>query len=62
LRHQSTAISDDKQEQARAMILKDGGISIWDSATPDISKRSAHSTLHNILGFHRERERESECE
>jgi hypothetical protein len=53
LRYQSTAISDNKQEQATATILQDGGISIWGMATPDISKRSAHSTLHNIHGFHK---------
>jgi hypothetical protein len=50
----STVTSDDKQEQARGMILTDRKITIRDNApTLHISEGSAHSMVHDILGFHK---------
>jgi hypothetical protein len=49
----STITSDDKHEQARAMILTDRTVTITDTATVlDTHECSAHSIVHDILGFH----------
>jgi hypothetical protein len=48
----STATNDDKQEQVRSMILTDRRITVRDTAsTLDTSEGSAHSMVHDILGF-----------
>jgi hypothetical protein len=50
--HLSTATSDEKQVQARAMTPKNRRRTTEDIASaPDISKCSAHSRVHSILGF-----------
>jgi hypothetical protein len=49
----SLATCDDKEEEARAMILKDRGAIRDVASTLDTSKGSAHSVVHDILGFHK---------
>jgi hypothetical protein len=50
----STSTSDDKQEQARTMILDDRRTTIRGIATRlDISQGSAHTKVHNIHGYHK---------
>jgi hypothetical protein len=40
--------------RARAMILKNRGITIRENAsTPDIGEGSAYSKVYDILGFHK---------
>jgi hypothetical protein len=49
----SISTSDDKQDQDRAMILDDRRTTIIDIATRlVISQGSAHSIVHDILGYH----------
>jgi hypothetical protein len=50
----STSVSDDKQAQARTMIINSRRTVIRDTATRlDISQDSAHTIVHDIHGYHK---------